>query len=70
MFFSSISESPLTFRCFLLRKRGDTAGEVLICYLHYHLIFAVKFRRKGTIKQKIHEISETFEVEIIAIALN
>ena len=40
------------------------------CYLHCHPIFAVKFRRKGTIKQKIHEISETFEVEIIAIALN
>jgi len=38
--------------------------EVLICYLHYHPIFAVKFRRKGTIKQKIHGITL-----IIAIAL-
>ena len=40
--------------------------------LHYHLIFVVKYRRKvftddeiiDFLKQKIHEISETFEVEI------
>ena len=43
--------------------------------LHYHLIFVVKYRRKvftddeiiDFLKQKIHEISETFEVEILAI---
>jgi len=43
--------------------------------LHYHLIFVVKYRRKvftsneiiDFLKQKIHEISETFEVEVLAI---
>ena len=43
--------------------------------LHYHLIFVVKYRRKvftsneiiDFLKQKIHEISETFEDEVLAI---
>ncbi|MDF2957810.1 MAG: REP element-mobilizing transposase RayT [Candidatus Alkanophagales archaeon MCA70_species_1] len=42
--------------------------------LHYHLIFVVKYRRKvlnheiiDFLKQKIHEISETFKVEVLAI---
>jgi len=43
--------------------------------LHYHLIFVVKYRRKvftndkiiDFLKQKIHEISGTFDVEVLAI---
>jgi len=43
--------------------------------LYYHLILVVKYRRKvftndkiiDFLKQKIHEISETHEVEILAI---
>ena len=43
--------------------------------LHYHLIFVVKYRRKvftndkiiDFLKRKIHEISETFEAEVLAI---
>ena len=43
--------------------------------LYYHLILVVKYRKKvftndritDFLKQKIHEISETYEVEILAI---
>jgi len=39
--------------------------EVLICYPHYYLIFAVKCRRKETIKQKIYEICDALNWLII-----
>ena len=41
--------------------------------LQYHLVFVVKYRRFTNdriidfLKQKIHEISETFDVDILAI---
>ncbi len=50
-------------------------GSHSVYSLHYRLIFVVKYRRKvftndeiiDFLKQKILEISETFEVEILAI---
>jgi len=55
--------------------RGAHAVYSAVYSLHYHLIFVVKYRRKvftndriiDFLKEKIHEISETFEVEVLAI---
>lgn len=49
-------------------------GSHSVYSLHYNLIFVVKYRRRvftsneiiDFLKQKIHEISESFEVEILA----
>lgn len=46
--------------------------------LHYHLVFVVKYRRKvltsdriiDLLKQKVYEISERFEVEVLGIEPN
>jgi len=49
-------------------------GSHSVYSLYYHLIFVVKYRRKvispeidDFIKQKIREISDTFDVQILAI---
>jgi len=49
-------------------------GSHSVYSLYYHLIFVVKYRRKvitpeidDFLKQKIREISDTFDVEILAI---